>query len=123
MNSLILVGLLAVVAKNLVELLKHFANVGGSEDSTYTRRKGVYAFLAPVLLAALAYVAQNQGASLDLLGSLGVNTDSPAIAAILSGIVAGFAAPEAYDVQNLLKGKARISGATADAIVASNPQA
>lgn len=109
MDSALLAALLAVVGKNLVETLKHLANVGGADDATYTRLKGLYALLAPTLLALLAVFAENQGATLDLLGSLGVNVDSPTTAAILSGILAGFVAPEAYDLQGLLKGKAAIA--------------
>lgn len=103
MDPLILAGLLTVVAKNLVEMVKHFANVG--EDSTYAPTKGIYAVLAPVLLAVFAFIAENQGATIDLLGSLGVNVTDPTVAAILSGLLAGLVAPEAYDAQNLLKTK------------------
>lgn len=120
MDSVLLAGLLAVVAKNLVETLKHLANVGGSEDSTYTRLKGLYSLLAPTLLAALAFLADNQGATLDLVGSLGIDVTSPTTAAVLSGILAGFVAPEAYDLQGLVKGKAGIARSTARAIESAN---
>ena len=120
MDALILTGLLAVVAKNLVETLKHLSNVGGSFDGTYTRLKGLYSLGAPVLLAILAFVAQNQGASVDLLSQLGVDTgSSSAFAAIMTGVIAGFAAPEAYDVQGLLKAKVKTNTATGAAIEAS----
>lgn len=116
MDSVLLAGLLAIVAKNLVETVKHLANVGGAEDSTYTRLKGLYTLLAPTLLAVLAFLAENQGATLDLLGSFGVNVSDPTTAAILTGILAGFVAPEAYDFQGLLKGKAAIARGTADGL-------
>ena len=120
MNSLLLTALLALVAKNLVEMLKHFSNVGGSTDSTYTRRKGVYTLAAPLLLAGVSYIAEHQGVSIDLLGQLGVNTSNPAFAAIMSGLVAGLAAPDAYHAQNLLKSKVRVTANTATAIKASH---
>lgn len=107
MDPLILAPLLAIAAKNLVEMLKHFANVGGPEDPAYTPRKGVYAAAAPILLAMIAFIAENQGVTLNLLGQLGVNIDSPLVGAILSAILVGLAAPEAYDVQNLVKAKVK----------------
>lgn len=116
MDSVFLAGLLAVVSKNLVETLKHLANVGGSNDKTYTRLKGLYTLLAPTLLASMAYLSAHQGATIDLLGSFGVNVASPTTAAVVSGILAGFVAPEAYDLQGLLKGKAKIARSTAQAL-------
>lgn len=122
MQPLLLTGLLALVAKNLVELLKHLANVGGSEDSTYTRKKGLYALMAPVGLAALAALAQHQGVALDLLGQLGVHGGDETWKAIFTGIVAGFAAPEAYDVQNLLKAKVSATTTATANVAAYIPQ-
>ena len=105
MDTLLLTALLALVAKNIVELLKHLANVGGDTDSTYTRRKGIYALAAPAALALLAVAAQNQGVTIDLLGQFGIEGGGDITKAILTGILAGFAAPEAYDVQGILKTK------------------
>ena len=120
MDTVLLTALLALVAKNLVEMVKHFANVGGLEDSTYTRQKGLYALLAPVLLSVFAVIAENQGAAIDLLASLGVDTGTNGVAAaIITGIVAGFAAPEMYDAGGLLKAKVRTNQVTGDAVEAS----
>jgi hypothetical protein len=116
LDPLILVPLLAIAAKNIVEMLKHFANVGGDENPQYTRIKGLYTLAAPVVLALLAFIAENQGVTLDVLGQLGVDTSSPLLGAVLSGIVVGLAAPEAYDAQGLLKAKVRTTNETAAAI-------
>lgn len=115
-DPLILVPLLAIAAKNLVEMLKHFANVGGDANPSYTRLKGLYTLAAPAILAVLAAIAENQGVALNLLGQLGVKTDSPLLGAIISGIVVGLAAPEAYDLQGLLKAKVRTTNETAVAV-------
>lgn len=115
MEPLLLIGLLTVVSKNIVETIKHFADFG--DDTTYTPIKGMWSVLAPLVLAVGAWFAENQGAALDLLGSLGVDVTSPTFAAVLTGLLAGFVAPEAYDVQKFVKAKVHTNNNMADATV------
>lgn len=123
LSPVILTGLLAIVAKNIVETIKHLANVGGDANPKYTPIKGLYALGAPLILAGLAAIAQQNGVAINLLSTLGVHTTSPLFAAIVSGLAAGFAAPEAYDVQGLLKAKTAGHQAAADNIAQANAPA
>jgi len=102
LNTALLVLLCATAAASLVEGIKHLTNFGASDK--YNPVKGLFHFGAPLLLAGLNWIAENQGASIDLLGRLGVHTSNATTAAVVGGLLAGLAAPQAYDLQQLLKG-------------------